>query len=290
MARTVKVPAELSALFDRAEDLVSAYFGRKVEAPERGHIEIQDERYVLVRASSLAVGFYDMMRDLYPGREEGRHAGGEESPLPPGPLHRQVRRPGGPPGAGARGSDGAALGGSGPLLPHRLGLRGDPPRVAPLVRRGLLPGLRPPVLLRVRELAEGGARLPPTHLLHERRVLLGLVRAELRHPARGGRDPVRGPGRCLLSLPDGPPDEDRGPGGALPGDEPGRAASGPAIRGPRRLRAGGARGPTGGVGGPGGPALRERAGRHPDPGERPHPAAEPERGQPAGGGPGERPG
>ena len=66
----MKVPNEFTALFDVAESLVSSYFAQKTERPEQGHIEINGERYILVRASSLSVDFYDMMRGLYQGRDE----------------------------------------------------------------------------------------------------------------------------------------------------------------------------------------------------------------------------
>ncbi|MHC5036638.1 MAG: response regulator [Planctomycetota bacterium] len=69
MAKTVNVPEHLLPLFDRAEELVKAYFQRKREAPEQGHIRIDQERYILVRAASLSVEFYEMMKDLYRGRE-----------------------------------------------------------------------------------------------------------------------------------------------------------------------------------------------------------------------------
>ena len=69
MARTVKVPPEMDELFVRAEELVQSYFARKREVPERGHIEIAGNRYVLVRARALSVEFYDAMTALYQGQQ-----------------------------------------------------------------------------------------------------------------------------------------------------------------------------------------------------------------------------
>jgi PAS domain S-box-containing protein len=69
MATTVKVPGALLDVFERAEDLVGAYFRCKRETPESGHIDIEGERYILVRAASMSVEFYDLMVDLYMGRE-----------------------------------------------------------------------------------------------------------------------------------------------------------------------------------------------------------------------------
>lgn len=74
MARTVKVPEQFGELFDEAEALVTNYFKRKQESPEEGRIDIEGERYVLVRAPSLSVEFYDMMESLYSGHTEQAHA------------------------------------------------------------------------------------------------------------------------------------------------------------------------------------------------------------------------
>ena len=70
MPRTVKVPEDFLPVFELAENFVSAYFRLKKEAPERGHIDIKGERYILVRAASLSVEFYDLMNTLYGGRED----------------------------------------------------------------------------------------------------------------------------------------------------------------------------------------------------------------------------
>ena len=67
---TVKTPERWLSFFDRAEDLVRAYFANKEELPERGRIAVGDERYVLVRAEALSVEFYGMMRELYGGNAE----------------------------------------------------------------------------------------------------------------------------------------------------------------------------------------------------------------------------
>lgn len=69
MATTVQVPDEFAALFDAAEKTVSAYFSKKREVPGQGHIAIDDQRYILVRANSLSVDFYAMMKSLFVGQE-----------------------------------------------------------------------------------------------------------------------------------------------------------------------------------------------------------------------------
>jgi signal transduction histidine kinase/ActR/RegA family two-component response regulator len=67
---TVRVPVEMQAVFEAAEEVVSLYFRDRRDMPERGTIEVFGERYVLVRAASLSVEFFSLARDLYgPGRE-----------------------------------------------------------------------------------------------------------------------------------------------------------------------------------------------------------------------------
>ena len=68
--RTVHVPDALAPLFLQAEEVVSAYFGSLQMRPEEGHLEIGGQRYLLVRAASLSVDFFDLVAKLYgPGRE-----------------------------------------------------------------------------------------------------------------------------------------------------------------------------------------------------------------------------
>ena len=62
--KTVKVPKEFEGLFAKAEEVVSTYFGRRKSDPTKGTIEIFDERYVLVRAASLSVEFFDLVENL----------------------------------------------------------------------------------------------------------------------------------------------------------------------------------------------------------------------------------
>ncbi|MBI5500556.1 MAG: response regulator [Deltaproteobacteria bacterium] len=63
--KTVRAPAELAELFARAEEMVSAYFDHRQDDPGRGVIEVLGERYVLVRAASLSVEFFALVRELY---------------------------------------------------------------------------------------------------------------------------------------------------------------------------------------------------------------------------------
>ena len=70
MLNTVRVPSQFEPLFRKAQEYVSAYFGRKKEDPSTGTIEIFGERYILVRAASMSVDFFDTIRNLYSAEGE----------------------------------------------------------------------------------------------------------------------------------------------------------------------------------------------------------------------------
>lgn len=70
MTRTVRVPAPLEPLFEKAEELVANYFAACSSAPERGQIEISGERYLLVRTRAMSVEFFDLVESLYAERGE----------------------------------------------------------------------------------------------------------------------------------------------------------------------------------------------------------------------------
>jgi predicted hydrocarbon binding protein len=64
MPTTVRVPAPFVPLFDDAERYVKSYFDQLKRAPEKGTIHVGDQRYVLMRAESLTLGFLEAMRDV----------------------------------------------------------------------------------------------------------------------------------------------------------------------------------------------------------------------------------
>ncbi len=66
--KTVSVPNEISGPFDAAQKTVGSYFEKMVMNPEEGTIEINDQRYVLLRASSLSVDFLKAIQNLYSDR------------------------------------------------------------------------------------------------------------------------------------------------------------------------------------------------------------------------------
>lgn len=68
--RSVTVPAEMQPLFDVAQETVREYFkGFKMD-PTKGTIEINDQRYVLVRASAFSKGFLETIQRLYADKGE----------------------------------------------------------------------------------------------------------------------------------------------------------------------------------------------------------------------------
>jgi signal transduction histidine kinase/predicted hydrocarbon binding protein len=52
-------------VFVKAQEFVARYFSRRLENPERGTLSISGERYVLVRAASMSVEFFDLVTSLY---------------------------------------------------------------------------------------------------------------------------------------------------------------------------------------------------------------------------------
>ena len=69
---TVRVPEPFKQLFDVAQETVRSYFSQCITDPTQATIKISDQRYVLLRASSLSVDFLDTIRNLYSdyGEEE----------------------------------------------------------------------------------------------------------------------------------------------------------------------------------------------------------------------------
>jgi signal transduction histidine kinase/CheY-like chemotaxis protein/predicted hydrocarbon binding protein len=73
MLNTVRVPEKFVPVFEEAQKYVARYFAEQRFDPEHGTVEISGQRYVLVRAASMSVEFYDMVRRFY-GAEEEAHA------------------------------------------------------------------------------------------------------------------------------------------------------------------------------------------------------------------------
>jgi diguanylate cyclase (GGDEF)-like protein/PAS domain S-box-containing protein len=71
---TVSVPEPIRPLFLKAQDYVSRYFATKTENPAQGTISISGERYILLRAASMSIEFFDLVTSLYKdkGPDEAR--------------------------------------------------------------------------------------------------------------------------------------------------------------------------------------------------------------------------
>jgi PAS domain S-box-containing protein len=63
--KTVDVPENFEAIFELAQENVKNYFKNLKRFPDKGTIEINDERYILVRASALSVEFFENIFKLY---------------------------------------------------------------------------------------------------------------------------------------------------------------------------------------------------------------------------------
>src|SRR5258708_39127118 len=65
---TVSVPQQFAPIFLRAQQHVAGYFANAVVNPRRSTITISGERYILVRAASMSVEFFDLVTSLYSDR------------------------------------------------------------------------------------------------------------------------------------------------------------------------------------------------------------------------------
>ncbi len=72
MLTAVKVPKQFESIFQKAQEFVSKYFQEKLEDPSKGTIEIFGQRYILIRAASMSVDFFETVKKLYKdqGNEE----------------------------------------------------------------------------------------------------------------------------------------------------------------------------------------------------------------------------
>lgn len=67
---TVSVPEGMKPLFDIAQQTVNNYFVDLKMEPTKGTIEINDQRYILIRASAMSKDFLDTIQNLYSDRGE----------------------------------------------------------------------------------------------------------------------------------------------------------------------------------------------------------------------------
>ena len=71
---TVSVPEPFREIFLRAQHYVEEYFSDRASDPTHGSITIAGERYILVRAASMSVEFFELVASLYrdKGTDEAR--------------------------------------------------------------------------------------------------------------------------------------------------------------------------------------------------------------------------
>lgn len=65
MLKSVRVPSQFVPPFERAEGYVEGLFADLVRRPEKGTIHVGGERYVLLRAESLYLTWFDAMADTF---------------------------------------------------------------------------------------------------------------------------------------------------------------------------------------------------------------------------------
>jgi PAS domain S-box-containing protein len=68
--KTVNVPKELTEVFLKSQKLVENYFSKKRETPCKGTIEIVGQRYILIRAASMSVEFFEVVKKLYADKSD----------------------------------------------------------------------------------------------------------------------------------------------------------------------------------------------------------------------------
>ncbi|MBL4864897.1 MAG: XylR N-terminal domain-containing protein [Pseudomonadales bacterium] len=67
---TVSVPKEIKPIFDVAQKTVGEYFQRLRTNPAKATIDIDGQRYLLIRASALSYDFLKTIKNLYANRGE----------------------------------------------------------------------------------------------------------------------------------------------------------------------------------------------------------------------------
>jgi PAS domain S-box-containing protein len=65
MLDTVAVPEQFEPIFRKAQEYVSTYFSQKKEDASTGTIEIFGQRYILIRAASMSVDFFDTIKGMF---------------------------------------------------------------------------------------------------------------------------------------------------------------------------------------------------------------------------------
>jgi two-component system cell cycle sensor histidine kinase/response regulator CckA len=73
--KTVRVPPPFEPLFEQAQQYVRRFFAERQDCPEQARIEVFGQRYMLVRARSMSVEFFEMIQRLYKDKGEAEARG-----------------------------------------------------------------------------------------------------------------------------------------------------------------------------------------------------------------------
>ena len=65
MLDTVKVPKEIAPMFEKAQEYVNRYFEQRHSDATKGTIEVAGQRYILIRADSMSVEFFETFKNIY---------------------------------------------------------------------------------------------------------------------------------------------------------------------------------------------------------------------------------
>ncbi|HHT9697314.1 hypothetical protein OXA89_00315 [Legionella pneumophila] len=63
--KAFNVPKSMETLFSKAQAYVQDYFQNLKIDPSKGTIDINGERYILVRAASMSIEFFETVKKLY---------------------------------------------------------------------------------------------------------------------------------------------------------------------------------------------------------------------------------
>jgi len=63
--KAANVPPDMVPIFLKSENTINEFFKKVVNQPEKGRIDIDGDRYMWVRATSLAVSFRNTLEDVY---------------------------------------------------------------------------------------------------------------------------------------------------------------------------------------------------------------------------------
>lgn len=67
---SAEIPEQLHSIFSKAQIYINRYFNNRKENAKEGMISISGERYLLLRADTLALEFFDSVHNIYGANDE----------------------------------------------------------------------------------------------------------------------------------------------------------------------------------------------------------------------------